>query len=79
MRPHRQRVLSTPGVILLVVTSLLGAMAFLWPFLVSTTGSPDSAHGHDAPLLLLVLAPAPLERLGAALGEGWRTALPLLL
>ena len=70
MRNHRQRVLSNPGRILLVVTSLLGAMAFLWPFLVSTTGSPDSAHGHDAPLLLLVLAPLLLVLLAVEVSRG---------
>ena len=70
MSAARQRLLSTPGRILLVVTSLLGAMAFLWPFLVATGGTADSAHGQDAPWLLLVLAPLLLVLVGVEVSRG---------
>ena len=70
MNGARQRLLSTPGRILLVSTSILGAMAFLWPFLVSATGTVDSAHHHDAPILLLVIAPLLLVLLAVEVSRG---------
>lgn len=70
MTSARQRLLSTPGRILLAVTSILGAMAFFWPFLITATGTANSAHRHDAPILLLVIAPLLLILLAVEVSKG---------
>ena len=50
------------------LTSLIGAMAFLWPLLVE----PDStlAHNDDAPLLFAEMLPLLLGDVLAALSDG---------
>lgn len=43
--------------VLLAVASLLGLVAFAWPFLLRPDGSENFAHGNDAPWIFLLLLP----------------------
>ena len=58
--------------VLLLVTSLVGAAAFVWPLLAppSGAGSVDLAHLGDAPWIFLVLVPLLLGVVAAELADG---------
>lgn len=58
--------------VLLGVTSLVGAVAFVWPLLASRSGagSVDLAHLADAPWIFLVLVPLLLGVVAAELADG---------
>jgi energy-coupling factor transport system substrate-specific component len=60
-----------PGAsVLLAVTSALGLVAFLWPFLVRPDGTENLAHASDAPWVFVLLLPLLLAILIAEINEG---------
>jgi energy-coupling factor transport system substrate-specific component len=56
--------------LLLGLTSLLGLVAFFWPFLIRAEGSENLAHAGDAPWIFLLLLPLLLAIVLAELAEG---------
>jgi energy-coupling factor transport system substrate-specific component len=60
-----------PGAsVLLAVTSVLGLIAFLWPFLVRADGTENLAHASDAPWVFVLLLPLLLAILIAEISDG---------
>lgn len=60
-----------PSSVLLLATSAVGLVAFLWPFLAPpATASPTAAHAADAPWIFLVLLPLLLAVVVSELVEG---------
>jgi len=58
------------GSALLGVASLLGLVAFFWPFLVRPEGSENLAHASDAPWVFVLLMPLLLAIVIAEIGDG---------
>ncbi len=56
--------------LLLVVTSLLGLVAFGWPLLLPAHGGENSAHATDAPWIFVALLPLLLAIVLGELSEG---------
>lgn len=56
--------------VLLIVTNLLGAVAFAWPFLLPAAAGGDAAHQVDAPWILLGLLLCLGSLLFVELGRG---------
>lgn len=60
-----------PSGVLLLATSAVGLVAFLWPFLLPpANSSPTAAHAADAPWIFLVLLPLLLAVVVSELVEG---------
>ncbi len=56
--------------LLLVASSLLGLVAFVWPLFASASGSAELAHRGDAPWIFVMLLPLLLAIVVAELAEG---------
>jgi energy-coupling factor transport system substrate-specific component len=78
LAPSAPAVLAGSGVIrfrprasaLLAFSSLLGLVAFLWPFLVRPDGAENLAHSSDAPWVFVLLMPLLLAIVIAEISEG---------
>lgn len=56
--------------LLLGLASLLGILAFVWPFLIRPTGSENLAHAGDAPWVFVMLLPLLLAIVFSEMAEG---------
>ena len=56
--------------LLLAIASLLGLIAFFWPFLLHADGTMNAAHSSDAPWIFVMLLPLLLAIVLAEVAEG---------
>jgi energy-coupling factor transport system substrate-specific component len=56
--------------LLLAIASLLGLIAFFWPFLLHADGTMNAAHASDAPWIFVMLLPLLLAIVLAEVAEG---------
>lgn len=63
-------VFSRRSSMLLALTSILGLVAFTWPFLMHADGTRNAAHASDAPWIFVMLLPLLLAIVLAEIAEG---------
>ena len=69
-RDHRALRLRRRSSLLLGLASILGLVAFGWPFVIQAHGSTNLAHSSDAPWIFVLLLPLLLGIVVAEIAEG---------